>query len=82
VILIGLSGGSYPFSFHDLPLESTLTTSNWGTRNQLEEVLALAQDGRISATVERRPLHEINGVFAELERGAIAGRAVLIPAAR
>jgi propanol-preferring alcohol dehydrogenase len=82
VILIGLSGGSYPFSFHDLPLESTLTTSNWGTRNQLEEVLALAQDGRISAAVERRPLDEINGVFAELERGAIAGRAVLIPAAR
>jgi alcohol dehydrogenase, propanol-preferring len=79
VVLIGLSGGSYPFSFFSIPFESTLTTSNWGTRNQLEEVLALAQDGQISVAVERRPLEEINAVFAELERGAIAGRAVLIP---
>ena len=68
-----------PFSFFTWPPESILTTSHWGTHTELEEVVALARDGRLRIDVERAPLEAINDVFARLERGEIAGRAVLVP---
>ena len=75
LMLVGLAGGSYPFSFFTLPSEATLTSSNWGSRNELEEVLALAHSGRMVSTIEQRPLEEINEVFARLAAGQIKGRA-------
>ncbi len=69
VVVVGLAGGSVPFSFFTWPAEAVLTSSNWGTRNELAEVVALAQSGAISVAVERSPLAEINDVFSRLERG-------------
>jgi propanol-preferring alcohol dehydrogenase len=54
----------------------------WGSRNELEEVLALARTGSITAHVERYDLSEINAVFARLRRGEVDGRAVLLPQGR
>jgi propanol-preferring alcohol dehydrogenase len=56
-----------------------VTTSNWGSRNDLEEVVALARSGALRATSERFPLSEINAVFEMLRAGRVAGRAVLVP---
>lgn len=78
-VLVGLAGGSFPFSFFSLPSETAMMTSNWGTRNELEEVLALARSGRLVSTIEKHPLSEINEVFQRLATGQIAGRAVLVP---
>ena len=78
-VLVGLAGGSVPYSFFGVAQEASLTTSNWGSRNELAEVLALAQRGLLVSQVEEYPLTEINDVFDRLERGLIAGRAVLIP---
>ena len=41
--------------------------------------LAMARDGQITGDVEQHPLEDINVVFERLERGEIAGRAVLNP---
>jgi propanol-preferring alcohol dehydrogenase len=78
-VLVGLAGGSFPFSFFNLPSEATMTSSNWGSRNELEEVLALARTGRLVSTIEQRPLQDINEVFTRLAAGQVEGRAVLIP---
>jgi propanol-preferring alcohol dehydrogenase len=78
-VLVGLAGGSVPFSFLGLPVASTLTTSNWGTRNELEEVLALARKGVLASNIEQHPLSAINDVFKRLEEGKVIGRAVLVP---
>jgi propanol-preferring alcohol dehydrogenase len=78
-VLVGLAGGSVPYSFFGVAQGATLTTSNWGSRNELEEVLALAQRGDLASHVEEFPLTAINEVFDRLERGLIAGRAVLTP---
>ncbi|MDO8383857.1 MAG: NAD(P)-dependent alcohol dehydrogenase [Microbacterium sp.] len=78
-VLVGLAGGSFPFSFFSLPSEAAVMTSNWGTRNELEEVLALARSGRLISTIEQHPLEDINEVFARLAAGQIPGRAVLTP---
>jgi propanol-preferring alcohol dehydrogenase len=79
VVLLGLAGGRTNFSFVGVPHEATLTTSSFGTRNDLAEVVAIARQGRLASTVESRPLEEINQVFDDLESGAVAGRAVLVP---
>lgn len=79
VVVVGLAAGTLPFSFFTWPSEATLTSSNWGTRNELEEVVALAQSGAITVQVERAPLEEINEVFSRLEQGKVDGRAVLVP---
>jgi len=79
LMLVGLAGGSYPFSFFSLPTEATLTSSNWGSRNELDEVLALAGSGRLVCTIERQPLEDINEVFARLAAGQVQGRAVFVP---
>lgn len=78
-VLVGLAGGSTPFSFFTLAAEATLTSSNWGNHNELAEVLALARTGAITAQVEQYPLEKINDVFDRLENGEVRGRAVLVP---
>jgi propanol-preferring alcohol dehydrogenase len=78
-VLVGLAGGSTPFSFFALAAEATLTSSNWGNHNELTEVLALARTGAITAQVEQYPLEKINDVFDRLQNGEVRGRAVLVP---
>ena len=79
VVLVGLAGGALPYSFMGMPGESVVMGSTWGTRNELEEVIALAAADRLSFHVERHPLSDINDVFRRLEAGEIIGRAVLVP---
>jgi propanol-preferring alcohol dehydrogenase len=79
VVLVGLAGGAVPFSFFSIATEAELTTSDWGSRNELAEVVKLAEQGRLRGHVERHALADINAVFERLERGQIDGRAVLIP---
>lgn len=78
-IIVGLGHGSAPFSFLTGGAEAAVTTSHWGSRNELAEVIALARAGTIASRVERHGLAEINQVFARLEAGEIEGRAVLVP---
>jgi propanol-preferring alcohol dehydrogenase len=78
-VLVGLAGGSVPFSFFSPAQGATLTTSNWGSRNELEEVLALAQHGNLVSNIDQFPLSAINEVFDRLSRGLVIGRAVLVP---
>jgi len=64
IMLLGLAGGTLPYSFLTLPFECVLTNSVWGTYNELEEVLALAAMGRIKMNIKRFPLEDINEVFS------------------
>jgi len=79
VVVVGLAGGSLPFSFLGVAGEAVVTSSQWGTRNELDEVVALAQRGVIPIAADLQPLVKINEVFGRLERGEIERRAVLVP---
>jgi len=79
IVLVGIAGGSLPFSFSGVPTECVLTASAWGTRAELAAVLELARLGRVHAHVERQPLEAINEVLARLETGQVRGRVVLTP---
>jgi D-arabinose 1-dehydrogenase-like Zn-dependent alcohol dehydrogenase len=59
--------------------EATVTNSTWGSRNDLAEVITLAQQGKVTATTESHRLDDINQVLERLEHGLVEGRAVIVP---
>ena len=78
-VLVGLAGGSVPMGFFSQAPEVAFTTSVWGSRNDLAEVIALAQQGKLTAATETHRLDDINQVLERLELGLVEGRAVVVP---
>ncbi len=79
LVIVGIAGGTLPFSFWKMPLECEVTTSIWGNRQELKEVLELARRGLVVPHIERQPLAAINDVIARLHAGQVRGRVVLTP---
>ena len=79
VALLGLAGGSVPFGFFSQAPEAALTTVVAGTVLDLQEVVSLAQSGRIQTRVETYSLERIGDALADLRAGRIDGRAVVTP---
>ena len=81
--IVGLGGGALTYSAGGdpfaLPWGVSVTRAYGGTRRDLDEVVALARAGRIHVEVEQHPLDDGIAVFEKLERGEVAGRAVLVP---
>ena len=61
--------------------EARIRASAVGTRQELREVLALAEAGKVRCQVTTRSLSEVNSAMGELEHGRVMGRVVLTPAA-
>ncbi len=79
VTIVGIAGGTFPFSAFSQPYECSLSTPYWGSAIELMEVLELARAGKIRAHVEQFPLDQAGEVYERLRRGEIAGRAVVCP---
>ncbi len=79
VTVVGLAGGSLPFSFGALPFEAQLTIPYWGSAVELGEVLDLARAGKIRAHVERFPLERVADAYDRMREGSLDGRAVICP---
>lgn len=59
--------------------EVHIQASAVGTRQDLKEVLAMAESGKVHCQVTTRPLESANEALEELRRGQVAGRIVLTP---
>ena len=79
IAVIGLAGGTLAYSALGLPWEVEVTSSAWGTRDELAEVLELARAGRIKSRVQTYQLRQINDALGDLRAGKIDGRAVVTP---
>lgn len=79
VTLVGIAGGSVPFSFFSQPYEVSLQTTYWGSRPELAELLDLAHRGVVHVEHSRFGLEEAPAVYERLRRGEIQGRAVIVP---
>jgi len=79
IVIVGLGGGTLPYSFLGVRAECTVTCSYWGSYNEFREVLALARGGHIRPVVRRYPLEQVNEALDSLERGEVHGRAVITP---
>lgn len=78
VVIVGLWGGRIPFGLGLIPSEAVLTTSIWGSLDELKELLEFVRTHPIQHTVERIPLEDAQLAHERLRAGAITGRAVLI----
>src|SRR4051794_25020639 len=79
VALVGIGGGTFPMRFGTVPFEATVTFPNWGTREELVDVVALARGGHLDLEVERTTLEDVVAAYVRLERGEVAGRVVAVP---
>jgi propanol-preferring alcohol dehydrogenase len=77
--LIGVGDGSVPFNFFSQPFEASLATTDWGSRSELVEVLALAESGKITTKIPEFPLADAAGVYERIAAGDLRGRAVIVP---
>lgn len=80
--IVGLGGGSLQVSTGvstPVPLETRVMVPFWGTRYELVEVIELARNGVIRASVETFALEEAPTAYQRLEAGGIRGRAVIVP---
>lgn len=78
-VVVGLYGGTIPFGFGAVPHEAKFMTSVWGTRDQLAELVALAQQHELHSPIERLPLDQAQRAHERLHAGDVDGRFVLVP---
>src|SRR6202049_2042557 len=77
-VLNGLPPGEFPVSIFNLVLNrTTLRRLIVGPRQDLEDALQFAADGKVKATIEPQPLASINDIFDRLKQGKVNGRIVL-----
>jgi propanol-preferring alcohol dehydrogenase len=79
VSIVGVAGGSFPMRHGGVPMETSVIISNWGTRAELGDVVALARAGAIHVEVERIELTEVLDAYVRLRRGGVLGRLVAVP---
>ncbi|MGO3885476.1 MAG: NAD(P)-dependent alcohol dehydrogenase, partial [Mycetocola sp.] len=81
--LVGLGGGSFEFaadtSAEVLPWGVDVQRSYGGTHQDQLEVIALAQQGKLSVETVRYDLNDFHTAFDDLHHGRVPGRAVLVP---
>ncbi|KAB1914442.1 NAD(P)-dependent alcohol dehydrogenase [Micromonospora sp. AMSO31t] len=84
VLLVGLAGGTLPVrpvadEPPTVPLETMVEVPFWGTRAELQEVIALARTGQLRADVQTFALADAPEAYELLRRGEVHGRAVVVP---
>jgi len=79
LVQVGAAGGRLPFGFDTVPHEAHLTTSVWGSLEELAAVVDLARRGMITWHVETLPLAKANEALRRVRRAQVMGRLVLVP---
>jgi len=81
VVKVGLAGGTAQVAaLKTVKPEVAVSVSWWGNIRELREVLALAENGRLTPIpLEFWPLDRINEVYDRVKHGRVAGRAVMTP---
>jgi propanol-preferring alcohol dehydrogenase len=79
ISLVGEAGGTIAFGYRRVPVEAFLTTTSWGSRDELRRVIELARQGSIQWEVEPMPLAGALEAHDRLAAGDVGGRIVLVP---
>lgn len=78
IALNGLPPGEFPMSIFDMVLNgTTVRGSIVGTRQDLQEALDFAGEGKVKATVAADKLENVNEIFDKMRAGKIDGRIVI-----
>lgn len=77
--IVGIAGGTYEWSFFNAPYEVELTSTYWGTIEELHEVVDMYRAGQITPMYTRYPLEQALDAYRALVDGRLTGRAVVVP---
>jgi len=78
-IVIGLFGGRIPFGLGAVPHEAHFFSSIWGSRDELAELIELAQREQLAYTIDAMPLERAQDAHDLLRSRLAPGRIVLTP---
>ncbi len=78
LVAVGLPPESMDLNIPRLVLDGIQVVGSLvGTREDLKEAFQFAAEGKVKPKVMRRPLKDINAIFAEMKGGKITGRMVI-----
>ena len=77
--IVGVGDGLAKVGFFSVPYECRVSTSYWGTRFDLVELVELAQRGLIDVHTETFSLDEAPLAYEKLHDHTLDGRAVIVP---
>ncbi len=76
--VVGSNGGTLNGELYNtLPKDGEIFTYEGGTLSEMQEVIALAEAGKIRNDVDIYPFHDVEQAYASLVRGELRGRAVI-----
>lgn len=78
-IVVGLFGGRVPFGLGAVPHEAHFLSSIWGSRDELAELIELANRERLEYTIDAMPLERAQEAHDLIRSGRARGRIVLTP---
>jgi alcohol dehydrogenase, propanol-preferring len=78
-IVVGLYGGRIPFGLGAVPHEAHFLSSIWGSRDELGELIELAQRESLQYTIDTLPLDQAQRAHELIRSGEARGRIVLTP---
>jgi propanol-preferring alcohol dehydrogenase len=79
VMIVGEGGGHLEIGFERPAIEAWVTTTAWGSSDELREVVRLARTGALHADVEVLDLADASAAHARVRAGDVSGRLVLAP---
>ncbi|HEX7791141.1 MAG TPA: alcohol dehydrogenase [Afipia sp.] len=81
LVMVGLFGGGAPWALPLIPMKAiTIQGSYVGNLRETQELIDLVCDKKIAPIpVTTRPLASVNESLADLQKGKLVGRAVLVP---
>ena len=78
IVGLGMGGATIPVGFFATPYEASIATTYWGFRQELMEVVEMAQAGRLSVHLERFSIDRAPEAYERLHAGTLNGRAVIV----
>jgi len=79
ITVVGLGGGTFPLRYGALPHAATIGFTFGGSLDDLAEVVALAEHGRVRPRIQHFRFDRIDEAYRALHEGQIEGRAVILP---
>ena len=79
ITVVGIAGGTMQWSFFGMPYEAEVTSTYWGTIQDLHEVVGLYRAGLIKPDVEVFEMNRALDAYQKLVDGTLSARAVVAP---
>ncbi|QCU77232.1 NAD(P)-dependent alcohol dehydrogenase [Citricoccus sp. SGAir0253] len=77
--VVGIAGHPYEWSFFTAPYEAELTSTYWGTIEELYELVDMFRAGQVTPQYTTYPMDRALEAYRALVAGEVSGRAVVVP---